>query len=135
MVIKGGSFTDTRGRIKFNNEFDASKIKRVYTIENSSTDFIRGWQGHAIESRWFSCIQGSFRIAVINVDDFDDPSQNLEAEEFILSQENLDILHILPGRITAIQALEENSKLLVFADYLLGELNDEYRFPSDYFKN
>jgi hypothetical protein len=39
------------------------------------------------------------------------------------------------GNITSIQALEANSKLMVMSDYLMGEIQDEYRFPIDYFKN
>jgi hypothetical protein len=47
----------------------------------------------------------------------------------------LDVLHIPQGYISSIQALEPEAKLLVMADYLLGEINDEYRFDADYFKN
>lgn len=42
-IIKGNSFTDIRGTINFNNSFDASQIKRMYIIQNSSVNFIRGW--------------------------------------------------------------------------------------------
>ncbi|MGS0748828.1 hypothetical protein [Halpernia sp. GG3] len=44
-LIKGGEFQDERGIINFN----ALGIKRIYTIENNSTEFIRAWQGHKIE--------------------------------------------------------------------------------------
>ena len=37
-------------------------------------------------------------------------------------------------RQAAIQAKKEGSKLLVLADYALGEIQDEYRFSLDYFK-
>ena len=64
---------------------------------------------------------------------WEDPAKDLPKSEYILSAENLDILHIPKGFITSIKAIEERSKLLVFADYDLGEVNDEYRFPTDYF--
>ena len=131
----GSRHEDERGIITYNNDFDASQIKRIYTIENHSTKFIRGWQGHKIEQRWFSAIKGSFKISVISVDYFENPSKNLEIEHYILNDENLSYLHIPQGRITAIQALENNSKLLVLAYYALGEVQDEYRFPIDYFEN
>ncbi|WP_062701916.1 WxcM-like domain-containing protein [Chryseobacterium indologenes] len=133
MLTKGNQFKDERGIIKFNNDFDASAVKRIYTIENSDTDFIRGWQGHAIEQRWFACTKGSFRIAVVHVDDFNNPSSDLKAEYYDLSSDTLDFLHIEAGCITAIKAVEKNSKLLVLADYELGEIKDEYRFPLDHF--
>jgi dTDP-4-dehydrorhamnose 3,5-epimerase-like enzyme len=133
MILKGNKYEDSRGIITYNNEFDASTVKRIYTIENHSTEFIRGWQGHKIEQRWFACINGSFEIAVIEVDDFKNPSRDLTINKYILSSETLTYLHIRAGFITAIKSLEEGSKLLVLADYGIGEIDDEYRFELDYF--
>lgn len=133
-IIKGNSHQDERGILKFNNDFNALGIKRVYTIQNRDEDFIRSWQGHQIEQRWFSAILGSFKIKLIAPDDWEVPSKNLSILEFILEAKNLDILHIPAGFISSIQAIEENSTLLVFADFELGEIEDEYRFSSDYFK-
>ncbi|PUB28536.1 WxcM-like protein [Elizabethkingia sp. YR214] len=134
MLIKGNKHVDERGIVNFNNNFDASAIKRIYTIENASIDFIRGWQGHAIEKRWFSCIKGSFIIAVIKIDDFENPSENLEPNMYELNAEGLNILAVEAGCVTAIKASTEDSKLLIMADYALNEIKDEYRFPLDYFK-
>lgn len=131
----GNKHEDERGIITYNNEFDASQIKRIYTIENHSTEFIRGWQGHKIEQRWFAAMRGSFEISVIRVDNFDSPSKNLTIEKFTLNDNELTYLHIPAGCITAIKSLETKSKLLVLADYGVGEVKDEYRFPIDYFKN
>ena len=75
-----------------------------------------------------------FKISVIEVDDFENPSIGLLAKTYILTTEGLNILHIPAGHITAIQALETNSKLLVMADYGLGEVKDEYRYPLNYFR-
>lgn len=132
-IIKGKNHQDERGVIRFNNDFNALGIKRLYSIENVNTTFIRGWQGHKIEQRWFSAIFGSFNIKLIEIDDWESPSKNLPILEFNLSAENLDILHIPEGFVSSIQAREENSKLLLFSDFELGEVNDEYRFPADYF--
>ncbi|MDC8105120.1 WxcM-like domain-containing protein [Chryseobacterium sp. PTM-20240506] len=134
MILKGNRHEDIRGIITYNNEFDATKIKRIYTIENHSTEFVRGWQGHKIEQRWFACMKGKFEISVIVIDDFDNPSTNAKINKYILSSEALTYLHIHAGCLTAIQSLEEESKLLVLADYELGEIEDEYRFELDYFK-
>ncbi|MCS4301634.1 MULTISPECIES: WxcM-like domain-containing protein [unclassified Chryseobacterium] len=133
MLTKGNKFEDERGVIRFNNDFDASVVKRIYIIENANINFVRGWQGHAIEQRWFSCIKGSFRIAVVEVDDFNNPSQDLDVQYYELTPETLDFLHIKAGCITAIKAEEEGSKLLVLANYGLGEIKDEYRFPLNHF--
>jgi dTDP-4-dehydrorhamnose 3,5-epimerase-like enzyme len=132
-IIKGNHHKDDRGTLTFNNDFNALGIKRVYTIENESLDFLRAWQGHQIEQRWFSAVAGSFKIKLIEIDDWKNPTKDLPILEFILNSENLDILHVPRGFATSIQSLEDHSKLLLFADYQLGEIQDEYRFASNYF--
>lgn len=132
-IIKGNHHKDDRGTLTFNNDFNALGIKRVYTIENESLDFLRAWQGHQIEQRWFSAVAGSFKIKLIEIDDWKNPTKDLPIIEFILNSENLDILHVPRGFATSIQSLEDHSKLLLFADYQLGEIQDEYRFASNYF--
>ena len=134
MLLEGKKHQDERGIITYNNDFDASKIKRIYTIENDSTDVIRGWQGHKIEQRWFASMIGSFEISVIVIDDFENPSKDLTIQKYLLQDDVLTYLHIPSGCITAIQAKEENSKLLVLADFGLDEISDEYRYSLDYFK-
>jgi dTDP-4-dehydrorhamnose 3,5-epimerase-like enzyme len=133
-IIKGSHCSDHRGYLTFNNDFCAFGIKRIYTIQNESINFIRAWQGHQIEQRWFSAVSGSFQIKLIKIDDWQKPSPNLPVLEFSLTSENLDILHIPAGFVTSIQALEDHAKLLLFADYNLHELQDEYRFAEEYFK-
>lgn len=132
-VIKGNRHQDERGTIRFNNDFNFAGIKRMYTIQNVDTEFIRAWQGHQTEQRFFSAVTGSFKIKLIEIDRWVKPSKVLPVLDFHLEAESLDILHIPPGFISSIQAAEQNSTLLVFADYPLGEIQDEYRFPPDYF--
>lgn len=133
-LLKGNRHEDSRGTLFYNNDFNASAIKRIYVIENTSTEFVRAWRGHQIEQRWFSAIKGSFKIQLLAVDDWDTPSKKLERLEFVLDSKKLDVLHTPAGYVSSIQSLEEDSKLLVMADNLLGELEDEYRYASDYFE-
>jgi dTDP-4-dehydrorhamnose 3,5-epimerase-like enzyme len=133
-LILGNCHSDQRGFLFYNNDFDASQVKRIYVIENKTIDFIRGWQGHQIEQRWFSAITGKFKIELIRIDNWNNPSTNLEVNSFIISSETLDVIHVPQGYISSIQSLESDSKLLVMADYLLGETKDEYRYDLDYFK-
>jgi len=132
-ITKGNSHSDSRGTLFYNNDFDISAIKRMYVLENESTDFIRAWQGHKIEQRWFSVMKGSFRIQLIEIDNWDSPSKELDRFSFIVNAEKLDVLHVPSGYVSSIQSLEQGSKLLVLSDYLLGEVKDEYRFDVDYF--
>jgi len=133
-IIKGGQYIDNRGQICFNNDFDLTKVKRVYTIENKSVDIIRGWQGHRVEKRWFSAISGAFMIELIEVDNWESPSKNNHRHQFELNADKMDVLCVPEGFISKIQAVEPNSKLLVMADYLIGEVKDEYRYALDYFE-
>ena len=132
-VITGGNHTDKRGTLTFNNDLDASDIKRLYTIENKSTSFIRAWQGHAIERRWFSAIKGSFEIKLIKIENWENPDKNTEVSSIILNDKNLDTLCVPNGYVSSIQALKDNSKLLAMSDYLLGEIKDEYKYDQNYF--
>ncbi len=134
-IIKGGFHSDSRGNLKYNNAFDSAEIKRIYVIENATTGIIRAWQGHNIEQRWFSAITGSFKIQLIAIDNWEKPSISLKPITFVLSAVKLDVLKIPTGYVSSIQALEKSSKLLVMADYLLGEINDEYKYPQNYFEN
>ncbi|MEM0519052.1 sugar epimerase [Aequorivita flava] len=132
-IIKGGQHTDERGQLCYNNDFDLSEVKRIYTIENWSTETIRGWQGHKIERRWFSVVSGSFKIELIAIDKWENPAKDCKLFSFELLADKLDVLCVSKGYVSKIQALERNSKLLVMADYLIGEVKDEYRFEIDYF--
>lgn len=132
-IIQGNIHSDDRGVLYYNNSFDALVIKRIYFIENTDTDFIRAWQGHKIEQRWFSAANGSFEIKLIAVDNWETPSLNLEQLVFTISSQKLDVLHIPAGYISSIRSLTGDAKLLIMADYLLGEIKDEYRYDSGYF--
>lgn len=133
-LFKGNVFSDDRGTLSFNNGFDASAIKRIYTIENVDTQFVRAWQGHRIEQRWFAAVSGRFEIKLIEIDNWENPTKNLHQFHFELNADGLDILHVPVGYISSIRAIDHGSKLLVLADYLWGEVKDEYRFDKDYFE-
>jgi hypothetical protein len=133
-IIKGNSFTDIRGTIYFNNCFDTSKIKRMYIIQNSNINVFRGWQGHKVEQRWFSSVQGEFEIHLIEVDNWETPSKSLKSIKYNLSSDKMDVLHVPPGFVSSIRSKESTSKLLAMSNYGIEEIRDEYRFENDYFK-
>lgn len=132
-IINGDNHKDNRGILKYNNDFDLSTIKRMYTIENANIDIKRGWQGHKIEQRWFTVISGKFEIMVLKIDDWECPVVNIKPTIFEITTENLDVLHVPSGYITCIQATIENSKLVIMSDYILGEISDEFKFDLNYF--
>lgn len=135
ILFSGNCHQDQRGQLYYNNYFDATNIKRMYVIENHSVDFVRAWQGHKIEQRWFSAVQGRFKIQLIAIDNWEKPNDSLPRLEYILKSETLDVLHVPAGYVSSIQALEEKSKLVVMSDYHLGEINDDFRYQMNYFIN
>ena len=131
-IIFGGTYKDNRGLLRYNNSFDASIVKRIYIIENN-LNFIRGWQGHKIEQRWFSAIKGQFKVQLIKIDNWIEPDKELIIITFTLSENTLDVLHIPAGYITSIKSEEEEALLLVMSDYMLNEISDNYKYPLRYF--
>ena len=133
-IIKGNSFTDIRGTIYFNNSFDTSEIKRMYIIQNSSVDIIRGWQGHKVEQRWLSALQGEFEIHLIEIDNWETPSRGLQSIKYDLSSDKMNILHVPSGFVSSIRSKESDSKLMAMSNYGINEIKDEYRYEINYFK-
>ncbi|MFV8322656.1 sugar epimerase [Flavobacterium sp. LB3P21] len=127
-TIIGNTFADERGTLSFNNELDLSEVKRMYFIENADLSTQRAWQGHQIEKRWFIAVKGKFLIKLVKVDNFECPSNNLEVLSFELQSKTLDALLVDAGYASSIQALEADSKLLVFSNYRIGEIEDNYKF-------
>ena len=133
-IITGDCHIDQRGTLIYNNNFDATCVKRVYFIENSNDSVVRGWQGHKIEKRWFSAVLGSFKIRLIKINNWELPGKELSPIEYEINSDKMEVLYVPKGYVTSIQSMEKNSKLLVMADYLIGETKDEYRYPINYFE-
>ncbi|WP_430410897.1 WxcM-like domain-containing protein [Kordia sp.] len=131
-IISGGNYTDDRGQLEFFNEFDMSPIKRVYFTTHFDTDVIRAWQGHTIESRWFICVNGSFTVKLVEIDDWEHPSDDLKVYEYELSAEKQEILYIPNGFVNGFKALEANAKLMILSNYGFNEIeNDQIRFDQN----
>lgn len=134
--IQGGIAKDHRGQIRFVNDFDMSEVKRFYIIKNTDLELIRGWRAHRIEQRWFYVISGSFKIDIVEIDNWDQASKNLAVKTEIVKSEDNKVLHLSSGYGSAIQALEEGSELLVFSDFGIENApKDDYTYPVDYFVN
>ncbi|WP_299435385.1 WxcM-like domain-containing protein [uncultured Maribacter sp.] len=135
-LIKGGVFSDERGNISFVNDLNLNPVKRFYIITNANTKTIRAWQAHKIEKRWFYCIKGKIDLRLVKIDNFQNPSNNLTVNNFILSEEKSQILEVPNGYANGFRALEDNSQLLVFSNYELNSnIDDDFRFESKKWTN
>ncbi|WP_185218500.1 WxcM-like domain-containing protein [Sphingobacterium mizutaii] len=134
--IQGGIAKDHRGQIRFVNDFDMSEVKRFYIIKNTDLELIRGWRAHRIEQRWFYVLSGSFKIDIVEIDNWEQASKDLAVKTEIVKSADNKVLHLTSGYGTAFQAIEEGSELLVFSDFGIENAPmDDYTYPLDYFVN
>ncbi|MEQ6123437.1 dTDP-4-dehydrorhamnose 3,5-epimerase family protein [Pseudotenacibaculum sp. MALMAid0570] len=124
-IIKGKSYQDERGLLKFFNDFDMSQIKRLYYTEHFYENQVRAWQAHKIEKRWFFCTEGSFVVKLVCIDNFLKPSNTLEVLRFELSADNPTILYIPNGYANGFKSVMDNSKLMIFSDFVFGVNKDD----------
>lgn len=130
-IIDGDIFSDHRGNLAFVNDFGFNDIKRFYIIEHPDTEVIRAWQGHTIERKYFYVVQGTFCVAWVKIDNWENPSENLKAEYEILKAEKSRILCVPKGYANGLKALLPNSKIIVFSSLNLEEsLNEKIRYES-----
>ena len=137
MLVNGDSFRDHRGVLSFVNGFDLREhaIRRFYTVENASVGTPRAWQGHRLETKYFHAVKGSFRIAWVEVDDWEHPSPDLPVHSALISEQENGIICVKPGHANGILALEPGAVLLVFSDTTCEEAQgDNYKFAPEPWK-
>ena len=109
-----------------------SQIKRLYFTTQFDTEVIRTWQGHTIESRWICSVKGSFQVKLIEIDNWENPSDQLKVLEYKLTTEKQEILYIPNGFVNGFKAIQPDSKLMIMSNYGLNEIeNDELRFDKN----
>lgn len=132
-LIKGNIHKDQRGIVRFVNDFHFENVKRFYSITHPNTSTIRAWQGHKLETKYFYVTKGSFLINWIKIDNWQQPSKDLETNTHTLSDSESEILIIPPGHVNGFKALEPDSTMIMFSDMLLEDSKkDDYRFPVNY---
>ena len=132
-LFKGSHHLDSRGILTFNNDFDFNDIKRSYLVSNKNCDVIRAWHGHKFESKYFLVIKGGFQISTVKVDNFKKPSKKNTVSNYFLKDNTGDILFVPGGYANGFKALYAESILQIFSTSSLEEsLNDDYRYPFDY---
>ena len=124
-IIEGDLFKDNRGKLFSCNQFDMSLVKRMYSIENTNSNYIRGWKGHKIETRWFFATKGCIIINTILISDLEMANPLPAINTFKLNENNLNVLVVPPGFATSIKQYSNGDRICVFADYEIGVGDDE----------
>ncbi len=123
-VIEGNFHADSRGVIRFVNDFDMVRVVRMYCIEQQ-LGVVRAWQGHKKETKWFYAVKGSFLVKTLHMD-------TLEKKEYNLNDTESKVLEISGGHYNGFEALEEGSVLMAFSDYGVEESKgDDFRESLD----
>ena len=131
--LDGANYVDDRGSLKFFNNLDLSFWKRFYLVENHRQGFIRAWHGHKNEHKLIIPISGVTLVGAVHIDDWSEPSKNLEINKFILSSHDPKPLLIPNGYANGFKNLTSDSSLLIFSSSSLSEShNDDYRFDWNY---
>ena len=135
-LIKGGIYKDKRGVISFVNDFMLDNIKRFYIITHTDSSVVRAWQGHKFESKYFYCLKGNFLVNLVKIDDWSNPTMELDVITYNLEAEISQVLFIPPGYANGFKATLKDSQLLVYSDKTTEESKvDDYRYDSNYWFN
>lgn len=123
IVTRGGIHADARGMLRFCNDFDMSRIKRFYTVANSTEQPVRGWIGHKKETKWFFPLRGE---TVVEIEPMVSACADMR-KKFILRAEDPVVLRVEPCNWFCIEQ-NGNSEVLVFSSSKVGEFaNDDFR--------
>ena len=131
-LIHGSKHIDERGIISFVNDFKLEKVVRFYTILHEDVSVIRAWQGHKFETKYFYCLKGKFIMNLVKVDDWNNPSNELIVNTFMLEEDISQVLFVPPGYANGFKAISKGSHLIVYSNKTVKDSQkDDYRFNKD----
>ena len=132
-LITGDSIFDKRGNVTFFNNFKLDTFVRQYVVRNHSQNFIRAWHGHKEERKAVHVLQGVVQCSCVKVDNWENPSKDLEINSFVLSASKPTILLIPEGYVNGFMNLTSDAIIQFFSNKSVEEsLKDDFRFPYDY---
>lgn len=130
-VIEGEVFTDHRGTITSLNDFHLDGVRRIYFIHHPDASVVRGWHGHQNERKWFYCVKGTFDVAVVKIDNWENPSPDLRPEVFRLTEKDSRIVCVPAGYANCLKTSCEGSVMMVLSDKILPDAYaDSWRYDS-----
>lgn len=130
-VIDGGLAVDDRGQVSFVNGFDFAGVKRFYMVSNHAQGFVRAWHGHKKEAKYVLVVKGAAKVAAVKIDDWDNPSKELEVKQYVLSEKNPKVLYIPPGHANGFMSLTADAQIMFLSTSTLDEsLGDDFRFDA-----
>jgi dTDP-4-dehydrorhamnose 3,5-epimerase-like enzyme len=132
-LVRGDLAVDDRGEVAFVNDFDfaSAGVRRAYMVGNHHAGFVRAWHGHRHEAKYVLVLSGAALVCCVEIDNWDDPSPDLEVSRFVLSERKPAVLAVPPGYVNGFMTLTDDAKLMFFSTKSLEEsLGDDVRFPA-----
>ena len=130
-LIKGDLSVDDRGELMFVNQFNMELVKRFYVVSNHKPGFIRAWHAHKIESKYVFIVNGTALISTVQIDNWDNPSNDLTVDKFVLTAKKPSILYIPSGYANGFKTLSTETKIIFFSTSTLKDsIDDDYRFDA-----
>lgn len=128
-IIEGEIFTDFRGQISSLNSFHFEGVKRAYIIHHPDASVVRGWHAHQHERKWFYCLKGRFSVALVKIDNWDNPTEDLTPEIFHLTDQQSRLVSVPGGYANCLKAQTPDAIMLVLSDKTLEEAaSDSWRY-------
>ena len=130
-LIKGSMFVDDRGSISFVNDFDLAEMRRFYVVANHEAGFIRAWHCHVDESKYVMALSGTAILALVYVEDPENPPIDPEIHRYVLTASDPTVLWVPPGYAHGAKTLSADTQLIFFSDASLAESQkDDFRFDA-----
>ena len=130
-IINGDLSADDRGELMFVNQFNMELVKRFYVVSNHKQGFIRAWHAHKLESKYVFIVNGTALISTVQIDDWDNPSNDLMVDKFVLTAKKPSILYIPSGYANGFKTLSTDTKIIFFSTSTLKDsIDDDYRFDA-----
>ena len=131
-LLEKGISEDHRGSVEYYNSLNLDIFERFYIVSNPTVGTVRAWHGHKVEAKLIKVIHGEFVVGIVEVSDWDNPSQKSKVDKFILNEQS-GVVFIPPGYANGAMNLTPESKAIYFSSLNLDDsLNDDYRFDSKF---
>jgi dTDP-4-dehydrorhamnose 3,5-epimerase len=124
-MLQGVISIDDRGEVGFVNDFDFKEVKRFYVVRNHRQGFIRAWHAHRRESKYVTVVQGAAIIGAVKIDDWVNPSKDLNINRYIISAEKPAVVFIPNGYANGFMNLTADTKLIFFSTSTFEESQDD----------
>ncbi len=132
-LMEGGLAVDDRGSLAFVNEFAFEGVKRFYIVSNHRSGFVRAWHGHRREAKYVLALSGAAIVAVVPIDNWDNPARDLPVQRYVLTEYKPALLYIPPGYANGFKTLKPETRLLFLSTATLEESRgDDLRYDAHY---